>query len=137
VLDQSGDIYGKFEGNNNDLGGVFQLRNSGYGWTMDVIHTFTTSSPDGGWWQGGGPVFDRSGNLYGTTFSEGAYGMGTVFRLVLGDGGWTYTSLHDFTGGNDGGNPQAGLAIDAAGNLYGTTNSGGANNMGVVFEVTP
>jgi uncharacterized repeat protein (TIGR03803 family) len=138
AFDPAGNIYGKFEGDNNDHGGVYRLTNSGYGWTMDVIHSFETSLPDGGWWQGGGPVFDNSsGNLYGTTFSEGAYGMGTVFKLTPGDYGWAYTSLHDFTGGSDGANPQAGLAIDAAGNLYGTTNAGGANNMGVVFEVTP
>lgn len=137
ALDQAGNIYGKFEGNLQDLGGFYQLVPSGYGWTMNVIHTFDTGSPDGGWWQGGGPVFDRYGNLYDTTYSEGAYGMGAVFKLTPGSGGWTYTSLHDFTGGSDGANPQAALTIDSQGNLYGTARHGGDGSSGVVFKITP
>ena len=136
-LDQAGNIYGKFEGNLYDVGGVYQLVPSGYGWTMNIIHSFTTQDPDGGWWQGGGPVFDQDGNLYATTYSEGAYGMGTVFKLTPGSGGWTYTSLHDFTGGSDGAYPQAGLSIDSHGNLYGTARHGGTGNNGVVWEITP
>lgn len=136
-LDQSGNIYGKFEGNLRDVGGVYQLVPSGYGWTMNIIHSFDTSSPDGGWWQGGGPVFDKNGNLYATTYDEGAYGMGTVFKLTAGSGGWTYTSLHDFTSGSDGAYPQAGLSIDSHGNLYGTARHGGNGNNGVVWEITP
>ena len=54
----------------------------------------------------GGPVssliIDALGNLYGTTYQDGAYGYGSVFKLSPGEGGWTYTSLHDFTGGQDG-----------------------------------
>jgi len=52
-------------------------------------------------------------------------------------GGWTYSSLHDFTGGSDGAYPYCNLLFDATGNLYGTAFYGGTNNAGVVFEITP
>ncbi len=66
----------------------------------------------------------------------GTYNLGMVFKLTPSANGWTYTSLHEFSGGIDGYWPN-GLAIDAQGNLYGTTNQGGAYNAGVVFEITP
>ena len=53
------------------------------------------------------------------------------------DGTWTYTDLHDFTGGSDGRYPAGSIAFDPAGNLYGTTTGGGAIGYGVVFEITP
>ena len=79
-----------------------------------------------------------AGNLYGTTYYVGAYGQGSVFKLTPSNGGWTYTSLHDFTGGGDGGTPSSGVTIDANGNLYGTA-LGGAQGVyaGVVWEITP
>ncbi len=61
-----------------------------------------------------------------------------VFKLVPhSDGSWTESVLHSFNGGTDGANPQAGLTLDAAGNLYGTTYDGGANSYGTVFKLTP
>jgi hypothetical protein len=48
---------------------------------------------------------DKAGNLYGTTGDGGIYFSGSVFKLTPSNGGWTYTSLHDSTGGSDGGNP--------------------------------
>src|SRR5258708_30476130 len=46
------------------------------------------------------------------------------------------TVLHSFSGGADGGNPDAGLIRDSAGNLYGTAGAGGIYNYGTVFEVS-
>jgi len=74
---------------------------------FSVLYSFTFA---GGYqFPGPGPwasLFrDSAGNLYGTTTSDGVYGYGNVFKLTPGDAGWTYTSLHDFTGGSDGGNP--------------------------------
>ena len=63
---------------------------------------------------------DRSGNLYGATACDGAYGYGNVFELSPSNGSWTYTSLYDFTGGGDGGNPIGNVVFDS-GNLFGTT----------------
>ena len=82
-------------------------------------------------------VMDASGNLYGTTRQDGLYPSGSVFKLSRSNGSWTYTSLHDFTGGSDGAYPN-GVTLDANGNLYGTAQSGGAyGSYGVVWEITP
>lgn len=80
-------------------------------------------------------VLDSAGNLYGTAYSDGRYGYGSVFELSPSSGGWIYTDLHDFTGGSDGANPAGSVAIDANGNLYGTTTAGGSD-YGVVWEIT-
>ena len=112
---------------------------------FEVVHNFSGS--DGSWPQS--LIFDRSGNLYGTTAYGGNSnsdcnyrGCGTVFELARnGDGSWTETVLYAFcsVGANcsDGYNPNIALVFDAAGNLYGTTLSGGANGWGEVYELTP
>ena len=97
-----------------------------------------------------GLIFDAAGNLYGTTYLGGGSGScggvdcGSVFKLASNpDGSWTETTLHSFTGGTDGGRPFAGLVFDAAGNLYGTTQTGGdsgfcgGDGCGVVFKLAP
>jgi uncharacterized repeat protein (TIGR03803 family) len=92
-----------------------------------------------------GLVMDAAGNLYGTTYNGGTYNYGTVFELTpAAGGGWTEMVLHNFNNdGVDGAYPHAGLIFDAAGNLYGTTHSGGthnascSNDCGTVFELTP
>jgi uncharacterized repeat protein (TIGR03803 family) len=81
------------------------------------------------------PVF--IGNLYGTTIADGAYGYGAVFKLTNSSEGWTYTSLHDFTGGSDGSYPYSNLIFDNNGNIFGAASSGGALGTGVVFEIMP
>lgn len=85
-----------------------------------------------------GVIGDSKGNLYGVTSSGGANHSGVIFELsppAKGETAWTQTTLYSFTGGNDGSNPQAALMMDAKGNLYGTTYSGGASGNGVVFEL--
>jgi uncharacterized repeat protein (TIGR03803 family) len=89
-----------------------------------------------------GMVFDKAGNLYGTTQLGGANSMGTVFEMAHNpDGSWSESVLYSFTGSADGGQPSAGLIFDASGNLYGTTNFGGSGNCnqgcGTVFKLTP
>ncbi len=80
-------------------------------------------------------TFDAAGNLYGTTSGGGHYGKGIVFKLMPNaSGNWGAYVLHNFTG-PDGNDPEAGLIIDAAGNLYGTTFLDGAGGGGVVFEI--
>src|SRR6185369_16323811 len=81
-----------------------------------------------------GLVPDEAGNLYGTTEGGGAFGVfGTVFKL---DASGNLTVLHSFAGApTDGEFPLAGLIRDKAGNLYGTTEVGGAFNNGTVFKV--
>jgi uncharacterized repeat protein (TIGR03803 family) len=148
IFDASGNLYGTTsEGGtgvdhcSTDTGGcgtVFELTpKAGGGWTERVLHSFTENGNDG-IYPTGSLVFDTAGNLYGTTSSGGVYGAGTVFELTPASGGnWTEKTLHNFNYGKDGNLPQAGLIIDASGNLYGTTYGGGVYGAGTVFELMP
>jgi uncharacterized repeat protein (TIGR03803 family) len=81
-------------------------------------------------------TMDSAGNICGVS-GGGLYQAGSIFKLTRGNGGWTYTSLYDFTGGNDGSGPAGSLILDGAGNIYGTTSRGGSANYGVVWELKP
>src|ERR1700689_1189071 len=80
-------------------------------------------------------------NFFGTTVAGGAYGYGSAFKLTPSKEGWTYTSLHDFTGGSDGSFIASNLIMDADGNLYGVASGGASQSCfdgcGVVFKITP
>jgi uncharacterized repeat protein (TIGR03803 family) len=126
-------------------GTVFKLTPDAEGqWTITTLHMFKYSD---GAFPTSGVIFDGAGNLYGVTNEGGAYksggcvnlGCGTVFELMHGSGGkWTEKVLHSFNdNGVDGWEPHGGVVTDAAGNLYGTTYSGGAYGYGAVFEITP
>jgi len=136
VRDAAGNLYGTtlYGGSGGPYGNgvVFELDNAG---TETVLYTFTGGT-DGGF-PYAGLVRDAAGNLYGTTSGGGAYGEGTVFML---DKTGTETVLYSFCSQancTDGACPMAGLLLDAAGNLYGTTESGGSSNCylgcGIVF----
>jgi uncharacterized repeat protein (TIGR03803 family) len=91
---------------------------------------------------GGSLVADGAGNLYGTTVAGGSASCscGTVFELsppATAGGSWTEAILYSFAGGSDGSQPANALILDAQGNLYGTTQDGGNNNRGTVFELSP
>ena len=90
----------------------------------------------------GGAVLDSNGNLYGTTYYGGSNGVGAVWEVTTGG---KYVDLHDFGGlvtnangstGPDGQTPLDGITFDGAGNMYGTAEYGGANNEGMVWEIT-
>jgi len=135
ILDPNGKLFGATT--LSDRGGtVFELSPSGGGWTYTVLwHHFNDSGTEGG--PTGNLALDSAGNLYGATQGGGKFNQGQVFKLMPGIGGYTYTDLHDFTGGaNDGSGPRGNVALDTNGNLFGTTWQGGANNMGVVYELT-
>ncbi len=143
IFDQSGNLYGTTTAGGSGNGGtVFQLTPSGGNWTLNTLHSFTGPGDDR-FVVGpvGSLVMDNAGALYGTAFADGASSYGSVFKLTPSHGSWTYTSLHDFTGGSDGGYPYSNLIFDANGNLYGTTSVGGTgpctNGCGVIFEITP
>jgi uncharacterized repeat protein (TIGR03803 family) len=144
VFDSKGNLYGTTQtgGQNttcvNGCGTVFELTpKKGGGWSEKVLHNFGANKTDGTTPMAG-LIMDSAGNLYGTTESGGTYGEGTVFELSLKPGStWKETVLHSFDGnGTDGDYPQAGLARDGAGNLYGIA-GGGRYNHGVIFELTP
>jgi uncharacterized repeat protein (TIGR03803 family) len=137
VFDQAGNLYGTTpSGGANNEGVVFKLTpNADGGWTEVVLHSFTGGK------DGSTPVaaliFDQTGNLYGTTGGGGAYSGGTVFKLMpKWDGSWNLRVLHNFNR-YDGQGPNGNLTLDSAGNLFGTTNQGGAYSNGTVFELTP
>jgi len=131
-------------GGTYDSGTIFELSPSGGSWTFSVLHQFF------GGMDGSVPydalTLDAAGNLYGTASAGGGksaackYGCGTVFKLSpSGNGLWTEKILHNFTtSAADGSAPACKLIFDAAGNLYGTTGSGGGSlNAGIVFELSP
>ena len=101
-----------------------------------VLHAFSYKEGDGPW---DNLVWDKAGNLYGTTTAGGTYGYGAVFQLRPGHNGeWAEATIHDFDINGEGGyGPDGGIVFDAAGNLYGTTEWGGANGLGTVFELSP
>jgi uncharacterized repeat protein (TIGR03803 family) len=105
---------------------------------LKVLHAFGTGTDGGGLWSN--VVFDKDGNLYGTTSGGGSYGQGIVFELTPGpDGQWAETVLHNFPSSpDDGQGPMGGVILDPAANIYGTTEGGGGPyTYGTVFELTP
>jgi len=140
VFDASGNLYGTtFNGGTFGYGTVFKLaRRAGGAWQERILHNFNLDGSDG-INPYGNLVLDATGNLYGTTQFGGVYGIGTAFELTpQAVGGWNETILHNFGGsGTDGYGPQAGLALDALGNLYGTTYTGFIYVGGTVFELSP
>ena len=135
ITDAAGNLYGTTVTDGGlGYGTVFELSpRLGGGWTEKVLHRFTGydgASP------GTALIFDAAGDLYGTTFQGGSgagcyYGCGTVFELALKvERGWTEKILRAFSlNGKDGFDPEAGLVLDAFGDLYGTTLWGGRRSM--------
>jgi uncharacterized repeat protein (TIGR03803 family) len=139
--DDAGNLYGATGTGGSGRGGtVFELSPMGLDWNFTLLYSF--DSP-------GTPfaslTVDAAGNLYGTDVNGGRFGRGYVFKLTRTGDSWTYTSLYDFTGGSDGSQPYGSVALDAAGNLYGTASGGGSDagqclvvsGCGVVWQIKP
>lgn len=137
IFDSSGNLYGATTiGGTGGGGTVFELNPSGAGWSFQLLYGF--ASTPGHLAQGptASLVMDNGGNLYGATAGDGAYAFGAVFKLTLSSSGaWTYTSLYDFQGLDDGRTPRSNLVFDKYGNLYGTATRG-MTGYGLVFETT-
>ncbi len=144
IIDNAGNLYGTtvYGGTGTcgsspaGCGTVFELiPGSGGTWTEKRLHSFTGSDGD---YPQSGVIMDASGNLYGAAAYGGALGStyngGTVFELTPSGGSWGLSVLHNFGGSGDGTDLFAGLTLDASGNLYGTTGSGGAGS-GIVFNL--
>jgi len=146
VMDPRGNLYGatqfgggssqcQFGGLTEGCGVVFKLTPSSSGvWPEHILYTFTGgTSPSQ---PSSALTFDTAGNIYGeTAFTSTS--DGSVYRLTRSTSGqWGLTTLLNFNGTN-GSNPQGGLIFGAGGHLFGTTVTGGASGLGVVFQITP
>jgi uncharacterized repeat protein (TIGR03803 family) len=150
IFDSAGNLYGTtVEGGdlgnslcangagNIGCGTVFELsppQGSGSAWSEKVLHMFEEGGTDGAY-PGNNLVFDKSGNLYGTTITggrnSGCTNCGTVFELSPGTGGaWAESILYSFMDTGDGYGPTSALVFDGLGNLYGTT-------LSTVFQLSP
>jgi uncharacterized repeat protein (TIGR03803 family) len=154
VLDSAGNLYGTTQIGGtaakcgNGCGVVFELTpSSTVPWNEAVIYAFPALST--GAYPQSALTFDQTGNLYGTTNGGGNapnqfcnQGCGTVFKLTPSSAGWQETALYNFTGPlSDGAAPVAGVILDSAQNIYGTTRAGGINGYdyqygGTVFKIT-
>jgi uncharacterized repeat protein (TIGR03803 family) len=139
LLDAAGHVYGVATvGGANGKGTAFMLAPTpSGGWKFRTLYAFK-GQPDAGF-PYGGLIFDPAGNLYGTTYYDGANGLGSVYQLTQRpDGTWKERVLYSFEGGRDGSNSIATLSLDGAGNLYGTTSEGGAAGCGcgVIFKLS-
>lgn len=134
AFDSAGNIYGTTTGGGNGKGVIFELIPNNGTWSEAVLYNFSGGDGDG--IPAGGVVLDKQGNVYGATEFGGDYGTGSVFELTPSGDGWNLEVLHSFSG-YDGWFPRAGISIDQAGNLYGTTfgsNSGECQNgCGLVY----
>jgi uncharacterized repeat protein (TIGR03803 family) len=144
VIDGSGNLYGTTNaGGKYGKGVVFEVSQTSSGGTEKVLYSFCASG--GVCIDGASPkaglIMDRAGNFYGTTSSGGVSGgAGTVFELARTKTAWKEAVLYNFDTCSsclDGQNPQTGLTADAAGSLYGTTNSGTQFASGTVFQLSP
>jgi uncharacterized repeat protein (TIGR03803 family) len=151
ILDSAGNLYGTTPFGGACCGTVFRVSPTSTGWTETVLRSFNDGTY--GAEVSPGVILDAAGNLYGTTINGGDLsvscqgpGCGVVFELSsTASGPWAERVLHKFTGGADGGEPFGALAMDAAGNLYGTAQIGGnltactsgiGNGCGVAFKLT-
>jgi len=139
LLDHAGNLYSvSTAGGANGKGIAFQLKHTVDGtWKQTILYTFK-GQPDAGF-PYSGLIFDTQGNLYGTTYYDGASGNGSVYELSRQeDGSWKELVLYSFKGGSDGGG-SIGTLVFAKANLYGTTSEGGSSacGCGTIFRLAP
>lgn len=134
VSDSAGNLYGTTNGGGtNGVGTAYELiRQAGGGWEEKILNNFSAMS-----FPFAPLIFDHAGDLYSTTFSGGHFNGGTAYELVPHSKNWKEKVIHNFGNGSDGSGPLSYLGIDAAGNIYGATLTGGTSNDGTLFEITP
>ena len=144
ILDAAGNLYGTTAAGGMGCAGegcgtVYEIKRTSNGWKEAVLHRFDNNGKDGGTPGNGALMMDGLGNLFGTTEGGGCCG-GIVFELTPGSNGhWKETILYNFKPGATGSFPTAGVVMDKAGNLYGTTADGGSASCGcgVIYKLAP
>lgn len=133
IMDAQGDLFGTtLAGGSGGSGTVFELVNTGSGYSLQTLANFSGAN---GAFLYAGLTADARGDLFGTTYSGGPSGNGTVFELVKGASGYTLQTLATLDNATTGGAVIAGLTIDANGDLFGAAAGGGASDQGTVFEL--
>jgi len=136
ISDGAGNLYGVTQnGGANGWGSIFEQSPSESGWTETILYSFHGASDGGAPYSG--VIFDGEGNLYGTATASSGANFGTVFELSPSQSGWSYSELYTFTGGNDGGQPVAGLIFDNAGNLTAAIPAVGWSSMRTAISTAP
>ena len=131
TLDAAGNLYGTAP--LPHYGYAYELISAGPQWSKKILHTF--QGGDDGASPYGGLILDAAGNAYGTTEGFPGEQRSTVFELTPNsDGSWTETVLYEFPAGSFG--PRSNLAMDADGNLYGSTYGLGTDRFGFAFKLT-
>jgi uncharacterized repeat protein (TIGR03803 family) len=135
IVDAAGDLFGTTQrGGAGGYGAVFELAKTSSGYAAPtVLASFNGAN---GAYPAAGLIADAAGDLFGTTGSGGAYGDGTVFELAKTSSGYAAPTVLASFNGTNGADPSSELIADAAGDLFGTTISGGAYRDGTVFEIT-
>ena len=132
IVDKSGNLFGTTSecgiSDYSGFGTIFKMDSAG---NFTVLYSFTGS--DGAYPYFGHLIMDKNGDLYGVTPMGGAYDAGVLYKLTT-EG--QLTALHSFGGTSDGCYPWGTVAMDQAGNLYGTTHSCGANGYGTIWKVS-
>jgi len=140
TADAAGNLYGvTVSGGATGYGTVYEVSpQSGGGWTEQVLYSFQNNGQDG-YYSNAKLIFDKSGNIYGSTTEGGAYGGGTVFEMSpQSGGGWNEQVLYSFgANAGDGSYTTGALTFDTAGNLYGTCYYGGNYGGGTIYELSP
>ncbi len=130
VMDGSGNLYGTtVNGGASGNGTVWEVSSKG---KETVLYSFS-GAPNGAGAFEQSLAMDTKGNLYGTTEEGGTNSVGIVFKVKIKTG--KEAVLYSFTGTPDAAYPSSGLVRDSKGTLYGTSQDGGTNNLGTVFEV--
>jgi uncharacterized repeat protein (TIGR03803 family) len=138
IADANGNLFGTTYGGGGSggtgQGTVFEIAKTGSGYASTPT-TLVAFNGANGAQPYGSLIADANGNLFGTTFAGGANRYGTVFEIAKTANGYasTPTILVSFNG-NNGSQPKGSLVIDADGNLFGTTSTGGSG-YGTVFEI--
>ncbi len=140
IFDNLGNLYGTTAngGSDGNLGTIYELSPLGGGWMETILHNFAGYPSDGEYPQAT-LLFDGVDSYYGTAPGGGTNGGGAVYKLTNSGGTWNYSLVYSFPthGGGYSSSPVGGLVMDAAGNLYGAANDGGAGGNGNVYELTP